>query len=42
MSGTQTYNLPGGRNVNLSYGGGFSNANGNPAVSNTHGISYSK
>lgn len=42
MSGSQTYNLPGGHNVNLAYGGGFSNANGNPAVSNTHSLTYTK
>lgn len=41
MSGTQTYNLPGGRNVNVAYGGTFSNAGGNPAMSNSHGVTFS-
>lgn len=40
MSGSQTYNLPGGRNVNLAYGQGFSHANGNPSFTNTNSLSY--
>lgn len=42
MSGSQTYNLPGGRNVNLAYGGGFSHANGNPSITNSNSLTYSK
>lgn len=40
MSGTQTYNLPGGRNLNVNYGGAFSNTGGNAAMSNTHGVTF--
>lgn len=40
MSGSQTYNLPGGRNINLAYGQGFSHANGVGSGSNTNSLTY--
>lgn len=42
MSGSQTYDLPGGRHVNLAYGQGFSHANGNPSITNSNSLTYSK
>ncbi|KAG5683975.1 hypothetical protein PVAND_013230 [Polypedilum vanderplanki] len=41
MSGSQTYDLPGGRHVNIGYGGTFSNAGGTPAIGNSNSISFS-
>lgn len=42
MSGSQTYDLPGGRHINLAYGQGFSHANGNPSITNSNSLTYSK
>ncbi|CAH1717292.1 unnamed protein product [Chironomus riparius] len=41
MSGSQTYDLPGGRHINLGYGGTFSNAGGQPAYGQSNSINFS-
>ena len=40
MSGSQTYDLPGGRHINLGYGGTFSNAGGQPAYGQSNTINF--
>ncbi|XP_053685513.1 uncharacterized protein LOC128735062 [Sabethes cyaneus] len=40
MSGSQSYHLPGNRDVSLSYTGGFSVADGRPSVSQGNSISF--
>lgn len=42
MSGSQTYDLPNGHHINLAYGQGFSHANGNPAITNSNSLTYTK
>lgn len=41
QSGSQTYHLPGNRDVSLAYTGGFSVADGKPSVSQGNSISFS-
>uniref|UniRef100_A0A182IMU5 Uncharacterized protein n=1 Tax=Anopheles atroparvus TaxID=41427 RepID=A0A182IMU5_ANOAO len=41
QSGSQTYKLPGNKDVSLSYTGGFSVANGQPSVSQGSSLSFS-
>ncbi|XP_065075211.1 uncharacterized protein LOC135698964 isoform X2 [Ochlerotatus camptorhynchus] len=40
QSGSQSYNLPGNREISLSYTGGFSVADGKPSVSQGNSISF--
>ncbi|XP_062550493.1 uncharacterized protein LOC134215287 [Armigeres subalbatus] len=41
QSGSQTYHLPGNRDISLAYTGGFSVADGKPSVSQGNSISFS-
>lgn len=40
LSGSQSYNLPNGHNVNLAYGGSFSQNNGQGSGSNSQSLTY--
>uniref|UniRef100_A0A182IL19 Uncharacterized protein n=1 Tax=Anopheles atroparvus TaxID=41427 RepID=A0A182IL19_ANOAO len=41
ISGSQTYKLPGNRQISLAYSNGFSLANGNPSLSNGFSVTQS-
>jgi hypothetical protein len=41
MSGSQSYNLPGGRNINVAYGGTFGAGPGGATSGQSHGVTYS-
>lgn len=40
MSGSQAYNLPGGRTANVAYGGTFSHNNGVGSGSQSNGVTF--
>jgi hypothetical protein len=41
LAGSQQYNLPGGRNIDVAYGGTYSQNNGQGSAGNSHSVNFS-